>query len=210
MYFFKTPKILKFLLNGCLWQVTTDKKEIYLTFDDGPIPEVTPWILELLKKYDAKSTFFCVGSNVRLYPRIYQNILENGHTTGNHTYNHCNGWLTSRGDYTQNVDKAAEWVESNLFRPPYGKLTPGQYLEIKKKYTIVMWDVLSGDFDPELTPEKCIQELKKNTKPGSIVVFHDNVKSFRLLKEVLPDMLDYWRREGFEFKSLYQIQPLQK
>lgn len=210
MYFFKTPKILKFLLNGCLWQVTTDKKEIYLTFDDGPIPEVTPWILELLKKYDAKSTFFCVGSNVRLYPRIYQNILENGHTTGNHTYNHCNGWLTSRGDYTQNVDKAAEWVESNLFRPPYGKLTPGQYLEIKKKYTIVMWDVLSGDFDSELTPEKCIQELKKNTKPGSIVVFHDNVKSFRLLKEVLPGMLDYWRREGFEFKSLYQIQPLQK
>lgn len=210
MYFFKTPKILKFLLNGCLWQVTTDKKEIYLTFDDGPIPEVTPWILELLKKYDAKSTFFCVGSNVRLYPRIYQNILENGHTTGNHTYNHCNGWLTSRGDYIKNVDKAAEWVESNLFRPPYGKLTPGQYLEIKKKYTIVMWDVLSGDFDPELTPEKCIQELKKNTKPGSIVVFHDNVKSFRLLKEVLPGMLDYWRREGFEFKSIYQIQPLQK
>ena len=202
MYFFKTPKILKFLLKDCFWEITTEKKEIFLTFDDGPIPEITPWVLKTLHKYNAKATFFCTGSNVRLHPRIYQNIIEQGHRTGNHTFHHANGWLTPSDKYIENVEKAGEWIESDLFRPPYGKLTFKQYKTLKKKYTIVMWDVISGDFDPEMTAGQCLNQLKKNVKSGSIVVFHDSLKASKILMAVLPEIMDYWKEKGFTFNAI--------
>lgn len=180
--------MIRKVLPQLLWQyASTDS--VYLTFDDGPVPEATPYVLEALAEYGAKATFFCVGDNVRKYPMLYQQIIEEGHAVGNHTYHHKNGWKTDTSEYLQDVAAAAAVIDSPYFRPPYGKLRPTQMKMLAKDYSIVMWDVLSGDYDPKRTPEQCLQTVVQHSKPGSIIVFHDSVKAIATLKIVLPQVL---------------------
>ena len=202
MYFIKPPVLLKLIYPEALWNITTPKNEIFLTFDDGPIPQITPWVLEQLKQFNAKATFFCVGENISKYPDIFQKILNDGHVIGNHTYNHLNGWKNSKEDYLENIEKCNAYAKSNLFRPPYGKLMINQYKDLKRKYKIVMWDVLSGDFDLNLSKEKCFKNVVENAKKGSVVVFHDSIKAELRLKYTLPKVLEYYSNRGFTFGTL--------
>ena len=206
MLLHKTPLVLQWLFPAMLWKVKTAEKHIYLTFDDGPIPEVTPWVLDVLREHGALATFFCVGENVVKHPQIFQRLIQEGHSVGNHTHNHLNGWKTSTHQYLENVTNAQEALSNessttHLFRPPYGRLSRGQMKELKSK-NIVMWDVLSGDFSSELNPDQVLEKSIKYTKPGSIIVFHDNVKAQTNLKYVLPAYLSYFNAKGFSFLSL--------
>jgi len=202
MYLIKTPGFVQGLFPNFTWKIPSSSKEIYLTFDDGPAPGTTQWILDLLSSYDAKATFFCVGENVEKYPEIFQSIKREGHQVGNHTYNHLAGWSTDNIEYFHNIRKCAQLVDSTLFRPPYGKMKPSQVQFLQRHYQIVMWDVLSGDFDEEMTAQKCAQNVIKNAKSGSIVVFHDNYKSFDVLKTALPEILENLKSRGYTFKAL--------
>jgi peptidoglycan/xylan/chitin deacetylase (PgdA/CDA1 family) len=176
---------------------------VYLTFDDGPTPEVTAFVLELLKSFDFKATFFCIGDCVKKHPAIYKDVLQQGHAVGNHTHNHLNSWSVLRSRYVRNVDKAARFIESNLFRPPYGKLSYRKYKAILERgYEIVLWDVLSGDFDKNRKPASILENLYANTQNGSIIVFHDSKKCFETLKEVLPAYFSFLKEKGLTSKSL--------
>jgi len=209
-YLVKTPRLVQKFFHKYSWRISTRKKEIYLTFDDGPVPDFTPWVLEILKKYDAKATFFCVGQNIKKYPHIYQKVLEDNHSVGNHTFNHLKGWKTSTEKYIKNILKAEAYLEDasqnqgiKLFRPPHGRLKPIQARILRKKgYKIIMWDVLTGDFDQSLSKEKCLENTLKHIKNGSIVVFHDSVKSFKNLDYVLPKVLEHFTQKGYRFRSL--------
>lgn len=207
----KIPFLLKYLLPHRIWKFPSDEKAIYLSFDDGPIPEVTPWVLEQLKTYNAKASFFCIGDNIRKHPEVFREILAEGHSIGNHTYNHLNGWMTSTEKYVSNVLQAQEEIESfensessvKLFRPPYGRLTEKQARLLRKKgFSIVMWEVLSMDYDHRITPEKCRQNVLKNADPGSIIVFHDSLKAEKNLKAVLPKVLQYYLEKGYAFRAI--------
>lgn len=201
--FYKTPIILRLFFGNLLWKIKTNDKAIYLTFDDGPTPEITPWVLKVLDGFDAKATFFCIGKNVQAYPEIFQSVVKDGHAIGNHTHNHLNGWKTTAQSYLENIGQAAGYIDSKLFRPPYGKIKPKQIRLLKNAgYRLVMWDVISADFDQKLSPETCFQNLVCHTKPGSIVVFHDSQKAFDNLKIVLPKMLAYFSERGYVFKSI--------
>lgn len=202
MFFVKPPYLAGKLYPLMKWRFPVNEKAIYLTFDDGPIPTVTPWVLDMLNRFNAKATFFCVGNNVSNYPGIYSDILENGHATGNHTYHHLNGWKTATDTYIKNTEKCAELINSSLFRPPYGRLKFSQYSLIAAQYSIIMWDVLSGDYNIKITGEKCLQNIIKNAKEGSIVVFHDSLKAENNLKYALPKVLEYYSEKGFEFKAI--------
>ena len=179
---------------------------VHLTFDDGPIPEVTEWVLDLLSKEGIKATFFCVGDNIRKYPDLYQRLIDEGHSTGNHTFNHLNGRKVSSEEYFENIEKSESYMcdrdRSRLFRPPYGKLRYSQIRKLKKKYEVIMWDVLSGDFSQTLAPEDCLRAALRYTKKGSIVVFHDNVKSFDTLQYVLPKYIKAIKEKGLTFSAL--------
>lgn len=212
-YFIKTPWLLRKLYPQCTWRIPVRGKDkiIYLTFDDGPHPIATPFVLDELKKWNAKATFFCIGKNVAAFPEIYQRILQEGHRTGNHTYNHLNGWKTPNEKYFDDIVATTKYVDSTLFRPPYGRITQFQvklltginnYINSARKFNIVMWDVLSADFDTRLTPQKCTLNVIGNTKPGSIVVFHDSEKAFPRMKEALPDALKYFSEKGFRFEAI--------
>jgi peptidoglycan/xylan/chitin deacetylase (PgdA/CDA1 family) len=178
------------------------EQTLYLTFDDGPVPNVTPWVLDTLKSFNVHATFFCVGDNVRKHPGIYSRIIEEGHSTGNHTYNHLNGWNTHTTDYLSNIEQCAQQVSSQLFRPPYGRLKRTQYEKLSKSYRIIMWDVLSGDYDAATSEEKCLQNVMKHTRNGSIIVFHDSIKAERNLRYALPRALEHFLKEGFVFRKL--------
>lgn len=211
-YFIRTPSLLKFILRNWVWRLSSRKKMLYLTFDDGPTPEITEWTLQELKKYEAKATFFCIGKNIAEHPEIFQKIIEENHAVGNHTNNHLNGWKTKTAAYLQNIEDAEKYFEENpkskivnqkLFRPPYGKITFSQSRKIRKKgFKIIMWDVLSGDFDPAVTHEKCLENVIRNIQNGSVVVFHDSDKASEKLKFVLPKVLEYYSAKGFSFKSI--------
>ncbi|MCO6497333.1 MAG: polysaccharide deacetylase family protein [Chitinophagaceae bacterium] len=204
-YLVKAPKLLQQLYPNCLWKVKTLEKKIYLTFDDGPDPVITPYVLDLLEQYNAKATFFCIGKRVEEYPEIYQQILNRGHKTGNHTYSHLNGWKTSSTQYFNDVEKAAKLINSRLFRPPYGRIRRFQLKTItgeKLKLKPVMWHVLSGDFDTSLKPEQCYLNVVSYAEPGSIVVFHDSEKAFPRLKDTLPKVLKHLTDKGFTFSIL--------
>lgn len=200
MYLVKTPWWLRMIYSGYTWRMPSTEKTIYLSFDDGPHEIATPFVLDTLKQYDAKASFFCIGKNVRLHPDIYQRIIAEGHAVGNHTENHLNGWHTPNTEYLNNIQQAEEVIQSNLFRPPYGRIKRSQAKALNKQ--IIMWDVLSGDFDPLLTPEGCLAYCIKHTEAGSIVVFHDSAKAFPKMKYALPKMLDYFTHQGFQFKRL--------
>ncbi|MFT5167820.1 MAG: peptidoglycan/xylan/chitin deacetylase (PgdA/CDA1 family) [Saprospiraceae bacterium] len=202
MYLVKTPKFIQNLFPNFFWKVPTSEKVIYLTFDDGPIPEVTPWVLEQLKAYDAKGTFFCVGDNVKKHPEVFQKVLNQGHAVGNHTNNHVNGWGTDNIQYFHNIRNCARLVKSDLFRPPYGRLMPKQAQFLQRHYKVIMWDVLSGDFDPEISKDQCMYNVTSKAKKGSIVVFHDSLKAFEKLQYVLPKVLKHFHELGYTFKSL--------
>ncbi|MFN5620686.1 MAG: polysaccharide deacetylase family protein [Flavobacteriales bacterium] len=202
MYFVKTPDVLKPLAKDLLWHVHTTRKEIYLTFDDGPTPGVTEQALDILRAYNAHATFFCLGKNVELYPSIFERITAEGHTVGNHSYDHPDGWKTAPFSYLRNVTRAGNFISSSLFRPPYGRITPAQVSALKKRYTLVMWDVLSADFDLNKTPEQCLKHVTENGKPGSIVVFHDSVKAERNMRFALEGSLAYFSEQGYIFRAL--------
>lgn len=200
----KTPAIIPHLFPNLLWRgpAGNDGQRVYLTFDDGPVPDITPWVLELLKKYNARATFFCIGKNVKSNPEIYNKILKAGHAVGNHTFNHVSGYKSKVNSYVSEVKKASEWISSDLFRPPYGRIRWSQAKILSQSYSIVMWDVLSGDFDPGTSPEKCINNVMKNIADGSIVVFHDSIKAAANLKQSLPTIMDSLSSLGYKFDSL--------
>lgn len=206
-YFVKTPWWLKKIYSSYVWSVNTKEKNIYLTFDDGPHPAATPFVLDELKKYEAKATFFCIGKNVMEHPDIYRRILDEGHSAGNHTQNHLNGWKTKDGIYLADVSEASRHIDSVLFRPPYGRITSFQAKNIpralkKSQAKIVMWDVLSGDFDHLLAKEQCLENVILNTKRGSIVVFHDSQKASERMMFCLPKMLECFAGKGYKFNRI--------
>jgi len=204
-YFKKTPSLIQKIFSERIWRIDTDEKILYFTFDDGPHPEATSFVLEELKRYNAKATFFCVGRNVKENFAMYERIISEGHRVGNHTFNHLNGWKTNDKIYVEDIAKAAKIIDSNLFRPPYGKITGFQAKAIqgnKLHLKIIMWEVLSGDFDPSVNGENCYLNVVKNAKPGSVVVFHDSAKSFTTLQHALPRLLKYYTDEGYSFQAL--------
>jgi peptidoglycan-N-acetylglucosamine deacetylase len=184
------------------WRKDSRLKNIYLTFDDGPIPQVTPWVLDVLDQYGIKATFFCVAENVWRYPEIYKEILRRGHRTGNHTYNHLRGFFTSTKKYLANVEKAAGFVQSDLFRPPHGELRFPQYFRLRKKFKIIQWDVITRDYNPDLTGEQVLRIVKKYARNGSIVVFHDSLKSERNMKYAMPKAVEFLLEQGYSFEKL--------
>jgi peptidoglycan/xylan/chitin deacetylase (PgdA/CDA1 family) len=207
IYFVKTPWFLKKLYPECTLEVKTTEKNIYLTFDDGPHPQATPFVLQQLKKYHAKATFFCIGKNVKEYFEIYKQIISDGHKPGNHTFNHLNGWKTTDKKYLEDILQAANLIDSDLFRPPYGKITKFQLKALRgEKFNLktIMWNVLSGDFDEKITPENCYLNVMNNTGPGSIIIFHDSLKALPRLQYALPRMLEYFTEKGFHFKIVPQ------
>lgn len=202
MYLVKTPVLIsKLMSKSLIWKIPTNEKIIYLTFDDGPIPYLTMEILSILADYQAKATFFCVGENVERYPQIVNRITDDGHLIGNHSYNHLSGWKTPMKDYINNVKKASKYIDSNLFRPPYGQINYQQIKHLKDDYKIIMWSILSGDFDTQLSTEQCLFNVLQS-KPGDIVVFHDNEKSREKVIAVLPQFLDHFTKLGYEFHAL--------
>lgn len=204
-YFVKTPSILKKLYPECLWDVKSGEDIMYLTFDDGPTPEVTSFVLDELKKHNAKATFFCVGENVKRNFDVYKKIICNGHKPGNHTYSHLNGWKTSDQKYLDDVKEAANIIDSELFRPPFGRITKFKLRALqgeKFRLKTIMWDVLSGDFDKGTSPENCYLNVIKNARSGSIIVFHDSIKAFSRLQYALPRVLNFFSEKGFQFKCL--------
>ncbi len=202
MYLVKTPQVIQSLFPNFTWRIPSTEPVLYLTFDDGPIPEVTPWVLEELAHYEAKATFFCVGDNIRKYPDIFEQIKAEGHSVGNHTFNHLDGWNTDNIPYFHNVRHGASLTGSELFRPPYGRLRPRQAQFLQRHYRIIMWDVLSGDFDPATSEEQCLDNVIDNAQPGSIIVFHDSLKAMEKLQYVLPLVLEYFSTQGYAFESL--------
>jgi peptidoglycan-N-acetylglucosamine deacetylase len=209
IYTHKTPSILKVIYRKALFKIPAEStKKIYLTFDDGPVPDATEYVLDELEKFNAKASFFCVGENISKHPYVFQKVMTKGHEIGNHTFNHKNGFKTSFKEYVENYDLCEEQIiestgkRSRLFRPPYGQIKTSQYKFIKKESKIVMWDVLSADFDPELSAESCLKNSIKHTEDGSIIVFHDNVKTFRKLQFVLPRYLQHFSEQGFGFSLI--------
>ena len=202
----KTNKWIKKIFNNLVWDIPNSDKKIYLTFDDGPIPEVTEWVLDLLKSEDIKATFFCIGDNIKKHPEVYKRILTEEHQTGNHTFNHLNGWKTETNQYIDNFKLCeTEHLKLNtehsfLFRPPYGKIKPSQSKAIRQLgYKIIMWDVLSYDFDSTISVEKCLENVISNTEQGSIIVFHDSLKAEKNLKYALPKAIQILKNKGFVF-----------
>jgi len=202
MYLVRPPYLLKKLYPKAVWRMSATQEIIYLTFDDGPVEAITPWVLDVLKEKNIPATFFCVGENVQKNPAIFQRIKEENHSTGNHTFNHVNGWNTHTADYLQNVEKCVADNSTSLFRPPYGKLKKSQYRILNKHYSIIMWDVLSGDYDKETSPEKCLSNVLKHVRNGSVVVFHDSYKAQEKLKYALPRFIDWALDSGYKFAAL--------
>lgn len=202
MYLAKPPTILKKYYAQLTWNIPNTDNIIYLTFDDGPIPEITTWVLDILKQHGILATFFCIGDNVKNHPSIYQRILSEGHAVGNHSQNHLNGWKTTDEIYFDNIKECSKLVSSNLFRPPYGRIKKAQYAIINPQYKIVMWDVLSGDFDVKTSPEKCYKNVINNVQSGSIIVFHDSIKAAENMKFALPKAIEFLLEKGFVFKTI--------
>lgn len=214
MYLVKTAFWLRWIYRQLIWRIPQSEKVIYLTFDDGPHPCATPFVLDTLKQYNAKASFFCIGKNVVAEPAIYQQILSEGHRVGNHTQHHLNGWKVNSAAYLADIFEASKLIKSNLFRPPYGRIKRSQISSVKKLLSstkngevltqpkIIMWDVLSGDFDETLTPNNCYLNVIKHAETGSIVVFHDSTKAWERMSYALPLVLAYYTQKGYQFKAL--------
>ena len=210
-YFAKTPSFVMKFFSKYVWRLSCNTNEIFLTFDDGPTPEISEFVISELKKFNAKATFFCIGNNIKNQSKIFNKIISEGHAIGNHTHNHLHGWKTDNETYLNNISECENIIfksvqkinPSKLFRPPYGKIKKSQARRLLKKgYRIIMWDVLSGDFDTSISKEKCLQNVLKNTKRGSIVVFHDSLKATEKIKYVLPKVLNLFSKKGFIFSKI--------
>jgi len=202
MYFTNAPFFLRWYYPKVTFNRSRQEKTIYLTFDDGPIPEVTPFILDLLKEEEIKATFFCVGENITKHPYLFQRLLDEGHRVANHTYNHLKGWETSDDEYLANIQKCQSLTGTPLFRPPYARAKKSQLSHLYTDYEIIYWDVLSGDFDLNLSPEACYQNVIKGARNGSIIVFHDNVKAIPRVTYALPKAIRYFKEKGYRFGIL--------
>jgi len=204
-YLTYAPWWLQKIYPQCIWQMPTAEKVVYLTFDDGPHPEATPFVLEQLKQFGAKACFFCIGKNVAAHPEIFKAVLADGHRVGNHTMYHANGWKTENDVYAAEVTKAASLIDSNLFRPPYGRIKKAQIKALTSEpqpYKIIMWSILSGDFDTAIDGEKCFQNIIRRIKPGSIIVFHDSAKALPRLQYALPKLLQWVVENGYRSENL--------
>lgn len=208
-YWVKTGWLIKKIFSGYVWDIPATQETVYLTFDDGPIPQVTEWVLDLLKQHSIKATFFCIGDNIDKNPGVFQKVIKEGHTIGNHTYNHINGWNTDTAAYLKNIETCRQsiinksGIDTKLFRPPYGKISREQAKEVKNLgYQIIMWDVLSADFDITITPHKCLDNVIKNAANGSVIIFHDSIKAFPNLEYALPKVIEYFKEKGFSFGTL--------
>ncbi len=213
MHFHTVPGWIKRFFSNFIWHIDTNEKAIFLTFDDGPIPEITEFVIDELAKFNAKATFFCVGENITKHPSIFEKIVSSGHAFGNHTYNHLKGWQTPNDVYFTNIYKTEETMRlsksgsfsienSKLFRPPYGRIKSSQAKALRESYKIIMWDVLTCDYDKNLDGDVCLRNAIKNTGPGSIVVFHDSVKAEKNLRFVLPRYLAHFSEAGYEFRKI--------
>ncbi len=218
MYLVKSPLLLKWFYSALIWNKSRSKKIVYLTFDDGPIPNVTDFVLNTLKTFNAKATFFCIGDNITKHPAVFERVKNAGHTIGNHTFNHLKGWKTNDDTYITNFLQCQQLTQTPLFRPPYGQIKKSQIKKLKAAYQaqfsasndqslpaplqIIMWDVISYDFDPRLSAAKCYQNVIKNTRNGSIIVFHDSLKAFDRLQYALPQILTYFNKKGYQFGTL--------
>lgn len=201
MWIEQPPFIYRALFPGAVWRISSrDEKQIFLTFDDGPIPEVTPWVLDLLDKYNIKATFFCVGDNVYKYPKVFEEVVKRGHAVGNHTFNHLQGWKTWTKKYVQNVHKADQLIKSNLFRPPHGHIRLLQSAALMHQYNFIMWDVVTRDYSKYLNGEQVLENVKKYTRNGSVIVFHDSLKAEKNLRYALPRAIEWLMSEGYTFK----------
>ena len=198
----RAPKLYRNLYRGSHWRFNIDKKVVYLTFDDGPVPELTPWVLDLLDKYNIKATFFCVGDNVRKNPDIYQMIQERGHNTGNHTSHHIKGLKTDTKSYLEDVKESEQWIKSKLFRPPYGHMRFSLFKALKKKFKVIMWDVVTRDYSCLMTADQVFEVVKKYTRNGSIIVFHDSLKAGDRMKESLPKSIEWLLEQGYTFELI--------
>ena len=205
----KTPSLIQKLLPSLRWRENPEKKTIYLTFDDGPIPELTPKILQILSTHNAVATFFCVGDNISKHPEIFKQVVSAGHTVGNHTYNHVKGWKLNSQDYLENIDLCQAKIDElsnpnkKIFRPPYGQIKPSQANKLKRSgFKIIMWDVLSKDYETNLNHEKALNAIIKATRSGSIIVFHDNIKAQNNVLTLLPLYINHFKKKGFKFESL--------
>jgi peptidoglycan-N-acetylglucosamine deacetylase len=199
---YKTPRVLTWFFPMLTWRVRTKEKVVFLTFDDGPIPEVTPWVVDRLRKYNIKATFFCVGENVEKHPQIFKMLTDNGHAVGNHTFNHVKYFKADKTLYIDNVDKAQKLINTELFRPPHGQIGYGIARLLLKKFNVVMWDILTGDYDMARTPEECFGLVKQHVRPGSVIVFHDSIKAEKNVKAALPMTIEYLLNEGWRFEIL--------
>lgn len=203
MNFFHIPPIIRYFSGPFLtWSVAEKGKNIYLTFDDGPHPDATNIILDILKESGIKATFFCVGENTIRFPEVYNSIIGQGHQTANHTFNHLKGWKASKSEYIENVEKCNSVINSELFRPPYGRIKRSQARELSKKYKIIMWSILAGDYDRSSSPDDCLKRLKRHTKPGAIIVLHDNIKTIEKVKQILPAYISYCKSKGYTFEVI--------
>lgn len=201
MFVERVPALVQKLYPKALWRMSPEEKVVYLTFDDGPIPIVTPWVVELLEHYGIKATFFMVGDNVHKFPQEFLQVVEAGHRIGNHTYNHLKGLFTSTGEYIENVDQADAFIHSNLFRPPHGLLKLSQYHELSKRYRFIMWDLVTRDYSSRLCGEDVLANVKEYTRNGSIITFHDSLRSEKNLRYALPRALDWLTEQGYSFKT---------
>jgi len=202
MYTIRLPFFLRLPLRNLIWRLPQEPKTVYLTFDDGPIPEITPWVLDILKQEAIKATFFCVGDNIKKHPDTYEQVLSQGHQVGQHTFNHLPAFKHNRKDYQANVMEAKKLVKTDLFRPPHGQIRPSQILKMRKTFRIVLWDVLSGDFDQSISPEKCLKNVINKVRNGSVIVFHDSLKAEKNLKYALPRAIRYLKDDGYNFGLL--------
>ena len=205
----KTPGPVKAIFPSILWNGNRGRKVIYLTFDDGPTAEATPYVISMLEKYNARATFFCVGDNIRKHHSIFNNVVTRGHCIGNHTFNHMNGWHERTEDYIKNIELCTEIIRSSgypkavkFFRPPFGKMGIGQYIKIRKSYRIVLWDILTWDYNPGNSPVLLLRRVVRNIMPGSVVVFHDSIKSLPALQRLLEPVLNHFTEKGFAFHAL--------
>lgn len=199
--YFRPPKFIKRLFPSLRWNMD-DRQAIYITFDDGPQKEITPWVLDMLSKYNAKATFFCIGKNAEQHPELIERIRAEGHALGNHTYSHCKGWGTKSGPYLQDIDLANSYLQSNLFRPPYGRISREQARQISTRYHIIMWDILSRDYSKIVSHRRCVREVLPYLRGGAIIAFHDSLKASRNMRYTLPRLLAAAAEQGFQCKAI--------
>ena len=201
--FVKTPSLTKYLFPSLVWKKNTDQKKIWITFDDGPNEKVTPYLINVLEKFDIKATFFIIGNQAKKYPELVKLIINNGHKIGNHSFSHLNGFSTNNNKYLEDVEQAKKYIDSDIFRPPYGKITPFQIKNLKKDFKIIMWDIMSWDFKENIYPNKIYKNVIDNVENGSIILFHNNLKSYNNLKNSLEIILEKLKEKGYQFSTTW-------